>query len=261
MSERTLLGAWISPYFSLAAQILRESELDFAYVRVSPFTGESRGASHLAHNPLGKVPALIDGTDATVSESLAIGRYLARAYPSARGFYPSDSAAACARIDTLCDYINFSIGGPFFTWFVVGAHFPIAWRFGTPRESAIFSQWAGMLVNGELGRLLDACQPSPCLLGDAPVLADFQLFYILEHGRAMARLVGDPSFDLAARDERLDAFYAHIAAPPATQWVLGQRETEFEESRREYFEEMEPGFRAMIEGTRPFLEMMFGHPV
>tara|TARA_A100001037_G_C15098209_1_gene612589 strand:- start:1357 stop:1488 length:132 start_codon:yes stop_codon:yes gene_type:complete len=43
--------------------------------------------------------------------------------------------------------------------------------------------------------------------------------------------------------------------------VLGQRETEFEESRREYFEEMEPGFRAMIEGTRPFLEMMFGHPV
>ena len=111
MSERTLLGAWISPYFSLAAQILRESELDFAYVRVSPFTGESRGASHLAHNPLGKVPALIDGTDATVSESLAIGRYLARAYPSARGFYPSDSAAACARIDTLCDYINFPLAG------------------------------------------------------------------------------------------------------------------------------------------------------
>ena len=74
----------------------------------------------------------------------------------------------------------------------------------------------------------------------------------------MARLVGDPSFDLAARDERLDA---HIAARPVTQWVLGQREAEFEESRREYFEEMEPGFRAMIEGTRRFLEMMFGHPV
>ena len=190
-----------------------------------------------------------------------VSRYLARRYESARPFYPVDSAAACAPVDTLCDYLNFSVGGPFFTWFVVGAHVPVAWRLDTAKESVIFSQWAGMLVNGELARLLDAYPPSPWLLGSAPTLADFQLFYILEHGRAMSTLVDDPSFDLMAHDPRLADFYARSADRDAAGWVLACRESEFEQARREYFDEMEAGFRPMIDGMKPFLEAMFGHPV
>jgi len=213
MSERTLLGAWISPYFSLAAQILRESELDFAYVRVSPFTGESRGASHLAHNPLGKVPALIDGTDATVSESLAIGRYLARAYPSARGFYPSDSAAACARIDTLCDYINFPLAGRSSRGLSSAPTFRSRGGSGPSANPPSPANGRGCSSTGNSAGCWTPVSLHPACWATRPCLRISNCSNILEHGRAMARLVGDPSFDLAARDERLDA---HIAARPAT---------------------------------------------
>lgn len=261
MNERILYGAWVSPYFSLVAQVLREADLEFGCERVSPFTGENRGEANNARNPLGKIPSLQDSSGIMVSESLAICRYLARTCPSARVFYPTEDAARCARVDTLADYINFSVGGPFFTWFVVGAHFPLAWRLDTAEESRVFGQWSAMLTAGELRRLLDAYAPDPFLLGSMPTLADFQLFYILEHGRMLHRLVDDANYNLMSIDPRLGAFYEAVAERPATQWVLAEREAEFELSRREYFEEMEAGFRPMLDGLRPFLEALFGHPV
>jgi len=52
-----------------------------------------------------------------------------------------------------------------------------------------------------------------------------------------------------------------MCARPATKWVLEQRDAESELSKREYFEEMEPGFAEIMQGTKPYLASLFGHAI
>lgn len=259
--ERVLYGAWISPYFSTVAQMLRESDIPFRYERVSPFTAQNRSEEHYGRNVLGKIPTFVDYNGTTLSESLAICKYLARTCSSAQEFYPCNDPERCAEVDTVNDFITFSISGPFFLWFVVGKHFPVAWKMKTDEESRIFSLWSMMMVNGDIRRLLDGADTKPYLTGERPSVADFQLFYVLEHGRTFAVMLDDPSFDLRKGDERLEAFYESMCARPSTRWVLEQRAAEYEKSKAEYFEKMEAGFSEMIQGAKPFLASMFGHDV
>ncbi|MBO6566822.1 MAG: glutathione S-transferase family protein [Pseudomonadales bacterium] len=258
---RILYGAWVSPDMSVVAQMLYEADIDFVYERVSPFSAENRSEAHYARNSLGKIPSYKDSDGTTISESLSICRYLARTNSSAHDYYPCNEPSICARVDTLNDFITFSIGGPFFNWFVVGKHFPVAWKLKTDDESHIFALWSMMLVNGEVQRLLDAGEMTPFLLGANPSIADFQFFYILEHGRTFSSMLDDSSFDMRLNNPNLMAFYNAMAERPATKIVLEQREQEFDRNRKEYFEEMESGFGEMIQGTRPILEAMFGHDV
>ncbi len=258
---RILYGAWISPYMSLVAQMLYESKIDFVYRRVSPFSAQIRSEDHYSRNALGKIPSFTDSNGVTISESLAICRYLARTNVSAHTYYPCNEPTKCAQVDTLTDFLTFSVGGPFFNWFVVGKHFPVAWKLKTNEESRIFALWSKMLVNGEVQRLLDASEMSPFLLGTEPTIADFQLFYILEHGRTFSSMLDDSSFDMRLNNPMLMTFYDEMAGRSATKQVLDRREEEYDENRKEYFEEMESGFSELIQGTRPLLESMFGHEI
>jgi len=52
-----------------------------------------------------------------------------------------------------------------------------------------------------------------------------------------------------------------MCARPATQWLLEQRDAESNVSKREYFEEMEPGFAEIMQGTKFYLASLFGHEV
>lgn len=56
---------------------LEELGRDYVHVAVNPFVGQSRTPGHLALNPMGKVPVLVDG-DFVLPESIAINHYLAR---------------------------------------------------------------------------------------------------------------------------------------------------------------------------------------
>ena len=246
---------------SMVAQMLYESGIDFVYQRVSPFSAQNRSEDHHARNVLGKIPSFTDTDGVTVSESLAICRYLARTNTSAHQYYPCNEPSRCAEVDTLNDFLTFSVGGPFFNWFVVGKHFPVAWKLKTDEESRVFALWSMMLVNGELQRLLGAGKMSPFLLGSEPNIADFQLFYILEHGKTFSLMLDDSSFDMRLNNKMLMTFYDAMAQRPAAKRVLERREDEFEENRKEYFNEMESGFSEMISGARPLLESMFGHEV
>ena len=137
--QRVLYGFWLSPFMSLVAQMLKESGLDFRYERVSPYVGGTIADQHRARNPLGKIPTLEDTNGLFISESQAICRYLARTYPAAAEFYPCDDPFRCAEVDTLNDFITFSISGPFFNWVVVSGYFPKAFGAKTsrsPRSSA-----------------------------------------------------------------------------------------------------------------------------
>lgn len=68
---------------------IEEVGIDYEHVPVS-YGADSKTAAHLAVNPNGRIPALIDG-DLQLFESMAINLYLAKRYGGA--LYPTDMAA------------------------------------------------------------------------------------------------------------------------------------------------------------------------
>ncbi len=58
-------------------------------IAVMEMEGQRQGAEYLAINPLGQVPALVDG-DVTVRDSIAIIQYLEQTYAPKQGWMPSD---------------------------------------------------------------------------------------------------------------------------------------------------------------------------
>jgi glutathione S-transferase len=67
---------------------LQELGVDFEAVQVNLMAGEHRRPEFLRINPAGRVPVLVDG-DVTLTESVAIVRYLAEKYAE-KGLLPAD---------------------------------------------------------------------------------------------------------------------------------------------------------------------------
>ncbi len=259
VQERTLYGFWLSPYMSQVAHVLTESGLPYHYERVSPFQGSTHSTEHKARNPLGKIPTLQDTNGVYVSESQAICRYLARMYPGTRTIYPVDDPVRCAEIDAKNDFITFSLGGPFFNWFVFGAYFPRAFGLKTEHESQLFSLCSLYMIKGALGRLIEGSTMAPFVLGERPCLPDFQLFHMLEVGKTFSKLFDMPSLNLVEGDERLQRFYDAMAALASTTDILAAQASELETTTHELFEEFGEAYRNTL--SRNVLSAMFGHEV
>jgi glutathione S-transferase len=259
--DRVLYAFWLSPYLSFVAQVLTEVGLHFVYERVSPFIGDTYSEPHQVRNPLRKIPSMREPDGLIVSESQAICRYLARRYPEARSIYPCDDPVRCARVDVLSDFLTFSVSGPFFNWFVVGAYYPQAFRLKTEAESATFSQLSMVMVRGALGRLVNGAEMQPFLLGSEPMLPDFHLFYILELGKTFAAMFDMPLINVLAGDDALQRFYDAMEARPATADILTKQRDELPLTRREIFEEFGTAVAPMLQQGRPALAAMFGHEV
>lgn len=259
--QRTLYGFWLSPFMALVAQMLKESGLEFQYQRVSPFIGETLSAEYQSLNALGKIPSLTDVNGVCISESQAICRYLARTYPQAARFYPCHDAQRCAEIDTLNDYITFSLSGPFFNWFFVGGYFPKALGFQTERESGVFSAWSVLMIKSALARLVGRSRLQPFLLSQEPYLPDFHLFHVLELSRTFAELFEIPFMNLLEGNKELSRFYQAMAERPVTQAILAMQAQEFPVSRRELLEEFATTYAQLLKPARGALSAMFGHEV
>jgi glutathione S-transferase len=259
INQRTLYGFWLSPYMSQVAQVLTEAELPFHYERVSPYQGSTHSPQHKARNPLGKIPTLRDINGVDVSESQAICRYLARVYPVARRFYPIDDPVLCADVDAKNDYITFSIGGPFFNWFVFSAYFPGAWRLKLEEEAHTYSLCSQFLIQGGLARLIESSKMAPFLIGREPFLPDFQLFHILEVGRTFSNLFQMPEIDLVASSVVLQDFHAAMCERRSTRDILKAQANELETTRHELFNEFGAAYLKMID--KRLFQGMFGHAV
>ena len=259
--DRILYGFWLSPYMSLVAQLLMESDLSFRYERVSPFVGGTHSPAHKARNPFGKIPCLEEPNGLLVNESQAICRYLSRVYPAAQKFYPCHDPVACAEIDGINDFLTFSISGPFFNWFVVGAYYPQAFGLKTESESEVFSAWSLMMVKNALARLIGGSSLNPFLLGDSPVLPDFHLFHVLVLGKTFSKIFDMPFLDLTAGEEQLQQFYDAMLSSPSTEKILLAQSEEYDLTRCEIFEEFANAYAEMLAPARVALEAMFGHPV
>lgn len=80
LTSRVLMCAWA----------LDELGVAYENVPLNPHAGETRTPEYLAINPMGKVPALVDG-EVKIFESLAIVLYLAREYGMGK-LMPADRA-------------------------------------------------------------------------------------------------------------------------------------------------------------------------
>lgn len=259
--ERVLYGFWLSPYMALVAQFLKESNIGFRYERVSAFLGSTHTNEHKAKNPLAKIPSLRDSNGLFVSESQAICRYISRAYPQSREFYPCDDPVKCASVDSKNDFITFHISGPFFNWFVAGAYFPQAFQMKTQNESHIFSMWSAFMIKGALRRLIISSEMEPFLVGSAPYLPDFHLFHVLELGKTFSKLFKMPMLNLAEGDEALQRFYGAMSSRPSTKEILEAQANEFPITKREIFEEFGKAYEELLKGGKGALQAMFGHEV
>lgn len=259
--KRTLYGFWLSPYMALVAHVLKEANLSFAYEQVSPFVGATQSDQHKARNPLGKIPSIEEPNGLVISESQAICRYLARCHPDAFPFYPCDDPVRCAKVDSLSDFLTFSISGPFFNWFVVGAYYPKAFRLKTEEESITFSKLSMVMVKGSLDRLVKGSDMTPFLLGSEPLMPDFHLFHILELGKTFADMFDMPLFNLLQGDDALNRFYDAMSSRPSTQEILASQADERPVTEREIFEEFGKAYEPMLKQSRIGLSALFGHEV
>jgi glutathione S-transferase len=260
-ATRTLYGFWLSPYVSLVAHVLEEAGLDYDYERVSPFVGATQSAAHRLRNPLGKVPSLREPDGTLLYESQAICRFLARRYEGVRRFYPCDDAVRCARVDGLADFVTFSISGPFFYWFVVGAYYPHAFHLKVEAESEIFSKLSMVMISGALGRLGNAGEMKPFLLGAEPTLPDFHLFHVLELSRTFSELFDMPMINLLALSPALRVFHEAMASRPSSRTILDRQESEYATTRHEILEEFGKTMEPVLKQGRGGLQALFGHEV
>jgi glutathione S-transferase len=258
---RTLYGFWLSPYVSLVAHVLEEAGLAYDYERVSPFIGGTQSDAHQLRNPLGKVPSLREPDGVMLYESQAICRLLARRYESARPFYPCDDAVRCARVDGLADFVTFSISGPFFYWFVVGAYYPHAFHLKLEAESEIFSKLSMVMISGALGRLVNAGEMKPFLLGTEPTLPDFHLFHVLELGSTFSEMFNMPMINLLDSNPALQEFHDAMASRPSSRVILDRQRSEYATTRLEILEEFGKTVEPMLKQGRVGLQALFGHEV
>ena len=159
------------------------------------------------------------------------------------------------------DFITFSIGGPFFNWFVVGAYFPKAFRVEAEQESQIFSAWSMIMIGDALGRLVMSSRMTPFLLGSDPYLPDFQLFHVLELGRTFSRIFEMPVMNLVEGNEALKKFYEAMSSRASTKEILKAQEGEYPVTKRELFEEFGRAYEERLKPAKAALQAMFGHEV
>ena len=87
-----------------------EKGIDLPLQPVSLMAREHKSAEHLARNPLGQTPVLELDDGTTISESVAICRYLEAVYPAVPLF--GTSALEIATIEMWIRRTEFTLGGP-----------------------------------------------------------------------------------------------------------------------------------------------------
>lgn len=163
---RTLYFVSGSPFAWRAMLALAFKGLEYSAVELHGSKGETKTPEHLARNPRGKVPVLVDG-DVTVYESIAVLAYLDRAYPETPlfGTTPNEAAHIWKRVMEVEGYLSVALAGaarPIFTQTFAGREDEINQHFADARaEIATVDGW----LNG-----------NDFMAGDAPSAVDAMLY-------------------------------------------------------------------------------------
>lgn len=143
---RTLYFISGSPFAWRAMLALGLKDLEYTAVELHGSKGDTQTPEHLARNPRGKVPVLVDG-DVTVYESLAVLAYLERAYPETPlfGSTPVEAAHVWQRVMEVDGYLGAALAAaarPIFTQTFAGKEDEINENFAKVRaEFATVESW------------------------------------------------------------------------------------------------------------------------
>lgn len=136
--------------------------LDYQSQLLSLADGTHKSPAHLALNPFGQVPVLVDG-DTVVRDSQAILVYLARAYGDAHWF-PQDARAAADVVAWLSTAANEIAHGPS----ALRAHYKTGRQIDEPAATRITAQVLLILEQHLQGR--------EWLVGDSVTVADIAIY-------------------------------------------------------------------------------------
>nr|ANO39929.1 glutathione S-transferase F6 [Populus euphratica] len=208
MATLKLHGTPISTNTQRVLATLYEKEVEFELVNVNLGAGEHKQEPHISLNPLGQVPAAVDG-DLKLFESRAISQYVAHQYAS-KGTHLGAAGNGYATI---------------LVWQEVESHqfdpsaSKLVWEqvfkpiFGLPTDAALVAE-----TEVTLGKVLDVYEArlsqSKYLAGDCFTLAD------LHHLPNIQALLGTPSKKLFDSRPHVSAWVASITGRPAWGKVL-----------------------------------------
>jgi len=94
---------WLSEPSRAIAILVIENNIEHTVHEVSIVKGETQGDAFKQINPVGKVPAIVDGDDLKLSESHTIMRYLCVSRNLPDHYYPNDIKERC-RVDFWLDW-------------------------------------------------------------------------------------------------------------------------------------------------------------
>ena len=193
-----------SPFAWRAMLGLEIKKLAYESKLLSFSAGELRGAEHLARNPRGKIPVLVDG-DTVVRESLAILAYLESKFPEPALFGKSPEATALVwRL--VMELENY------FTPAMMGAVGPVFFDTADGMEEEMYAE--GEKVAKELELYNVRLADSPWLAGESISAADLCLYPMVQFlGRAEGR-VKLPFFPVAERFPNISKWQARLEDLP-----------------------------------------------
>lgn len=194
--------------FSRAASVvwqLEEVGVPYELQFVDLMTGQQKSAEHLARNPMGKLPVLVDG-EAIISETAAIGVYLADRYALGR----------------LAPALDDPARGPYLRWCFYAPSVI------EPAAAANAGKWEarpGAVGWGTYASVLDtltgALESGPWLLGERFTMADVVLGATVRYLLRFKML--EPLPALSSYVERLSARPAALAADARNAAVIAER--------------------------------------
>lgn len=198
-----------SPYAWRVQLALEHKGLAYTPRLLSLARGELRSPEHLARNPRGRVPVLVDD-DVTLYESVAILAYLEARWPDPPllGHSPAEVGAVWRVISEYTAYLDPAV-----------EDFILPIYFGRADAQADLVRRAVVTIGDELGRLDAALARTSYLAGDALSAADLVVFPHVQSilraaGKDAARAFDLPFLPLGTVHPALEAWRRRLEALP-----------------------------------------------
>jgi len=168
MSQRTVVGSYLSPYVRKLLAVMNLKGLDY---RIDPIAGFFGSDAFSELSPLRRIPVLIDD-QVTLCDSTVICEYLEERYPQ-RPVLPT-GAADRARARWLEEYADTRLG-EVFIWQLFWQRAIKPRVFGQPTDDATLQRALEVEIPQVLGYLESQLPAEGYLFGEQPMLADLAI--------------------------------------------------------------------------------------
>lgn len=261
-NKRLLFGFFHSPFVAIVAHTLKESGIEFEFVRTSPYRHQNHTPEHQHRNPMLKVPAFSDDDGFNLYESATICRYLSEKYFEQAGRLAGRDKDLQFRyqVDAATEVANVFLQGPIFLWIVYGFYcsHPAVFNW-----SEVNYELGGCRASMEtnmlwtLGRIESGYfkeENSPLVLGgDSIYLVDIVLFNAINTIHLFSDILKQdniPKFDPFAAFPKVRRHYEFMKASKSGQYILEQQAACHEETLEELLKLWGPTIQQVLVSSK-----------